>query len=301
MRLRIGTRGSALALAQARWVESRLRALRPGLETELAVIKTAGDALSERGAPPPAPAAGAANVKALFVKEIEAALLEGSIDAAVHSAKDLPAELPEPLSIAAYPEREDPRDVFIGAKGLRELAVGARIGTTSLRRRIQLAIARPDVEFVPMAGNVDTRLKRLAAGAVDGLVLAAAGLARLGLSGRARETLDPELVVPAPGQGALAVEARRDRREVMGLLAGLDDPAARVEVELERSFVRRLGGGCATPLGALARAEGGAGVEFTVFWSDPDGGRPTRLKGRAGRRPEELDSLVEGLAGRLLG
>ncbi|MFH1726364.1 MAG: hydroxymethylbilane synthase [Elusimicrobiota bacterium] len=313
-RLRLGTRGSALARAQSRWVADRLREAHPGLDVELVVISTSGDRFSEamnapvppgRGpraaeAEPPAPD-GSPNVKAMFVKEIESALLDGGVDLGVHSAKDLPAELPEGLVVSAYPWREDPRDVFIGGPACRtwrRLPAGSVIGTASLRRRIQLGQSRPDVTFETVRGNVDTRLRKLEAGGVSGLVLALAGLRRLGREAVPHEVLSPDLLVPAPGQGALAIEARSDREDVREALRPLADERTRLEVELERAFLREAGGGCSTPLGALARVEDGE-VLVRVFWSDPDGRNPARFSLRGGTRPEELAALVDGLRGRL--
>lgn len=294
--LRLGTRGSALAQAQARWTAGRLSELHPGLEVELVVVETSGDRFSLA---PDGPAAGAPNVKAMFVKEIEEGLLSGELDLGVHSAKDLPGALPEGLAVAAYPPREDPRDVWIGRGGTAFEAApeGARVGTASSRRRLQLQAARAGLSFAPIRGNVDTRLRRLEEGRVDALVLAAAGLKRLGLSPAGARPLSPELVVPAPGQGALALESRLDRAEVRALLAPLDCERTRREVELERALLLAVGGGCSTPLGALARAEGRT-LSLSVFWSDPAGTSARRLSGRA-ERPEELSSLVSGLAERL--
>ncbi|MDE2291226.1 MAG: hydroxymethylbilane synthase [Elusimicrobia bacterium] len=303
--LRMGTRGSPLARAQSSWYARLLESKHPGLSVETVAIKTSGDTLSERvgegrfdaaapGVPDP-------NVKAMFVKEIETALLERRVDFAVHSAKDLPADVPAELTLAGFPVREDPADVFIGAPGVAAFAAlpdGAAVGTASLRRQIQLRKARPDLSFVSLRGNVDTRLRKLAEGRAAGIVLALAGLRRLGLDKTPHEVLPTELVVPAPGQGALAVECRADAAGVLALLAPTLDERTRLEVDVERRLLKAVGGGCATPLGALARAEGAA-VSLTVFWSDAGGLRPRRLSGRAGLRPEELDSLVDGLAARL--
>jgi len=279
--------------------------LHPGLEIELVSIVTSGDRFSasvNRGENPVEPtSAEAPNVKAMFVKEIERALLDGSVDFAVHSSKDLPADLLEGMSIGAFPKREAPWDVFIGRKGVAafsDLPRGARLGTGSLRRQIQLKQVRPDLTFVPIRGNVDTRLRKLEEGEVDGIILAAAGLRRLGKEGIGHENLSAELIVPSPGQGALALEFRSDREDVRAVLAAFDDENTRLEVELERAFMRDMGGGCSTPLGALARSKPD-GVEFTVFWSDSEGRRPVRLSGRSGKRPEELASLAEGLRGRI--
>lgn len=301
--LRMGTRGSPLARAQSSWYARLVEAANPGLSVESVLIKTSGDTLSERvnegryEAPP-----ADANVKAMFVKEIEAALLEGRVDFAVHSAKDLPADLPDGLVLAGFPRREDPRDVFIGAPGVArfaDLPQGAVVGTASLRRQIQLRAARPDLSFTALRGNVDTRLRKLAEGRASGIILALAGLRRLGLDKTPHEVLGPDLVLPAPGQGSLAVECRADRDDVLAALAPTFDADTRLETDLERSLLKRVGGGCATPLGALARA-GACEVAVSVFWSDAAGARPTRAAGKAGRRPEELDSLVAGLAERVL-
>ncbi|MFH2202957.1 MAG: hydroxymethylbilane synthase [Elusimicrobiota bacterium] len=298
--LRLGTRGSALATTQSAWVAERLRELHPGLAVELVTIVTSGDKFSaaiDRGESTPLPEGGAPNVKAMFVKEIESALLDGSIDLAVHSSKDLPVELPAGLILGAFPQREEPWDVFIGRAGVRylkDLPLGSVVGTASLRRQIQLAQYRPDLKFAPIRGNVDTRLRKLEEGAADGIILAAAGLRRLGRGDQPHEILTCETLVPAPGQGALALEVCAERAEVRDIIAKIDDEATRLEVEVERKFMRDMGGGCATPLGALARSRPD-GVEFTVFWSEEDGSGAMRLSGRSGKRPEELASLAEGL------
>ncbi|MBI5594472.1 MAG: hydroxymethylbilane synthase [Elusimicrobia bacterium] len=308
--LRMGTRGSPLAKAQSSWYARLLEKANPGLSVESVLIKTSGDTLSERinegryEAPAAASEAlgeAAPNVKAMFVKEIEAALFDKRVDFAVHSAKDLPADIPEGLVLAGYPVREDPRDVFIGAPGrasLAQLPQGAKVGTASLRRQIQLRASRPDLSFVALRGNVDTRLRKLAEGQASGIVLALAGLRRLGLAGTRHEVIGIDAVIPAPGQGALALECRADAAAVLAMLAPTLDEKTRLEVDIERRFLKAVGGGCATPLGALARVEAGE-VSMVVFWSDVEGKKPVRLSGRAGRRPEEISSLVDGLAGRL--
>lgn len=278
MKLRMGTRGSALALAQSGIVAAAVARLEPGLEVETVRIQTSGDRFSLQS---PQQARGLAQgTKGLFVKEIEEALADGRVDFAVHSAKDLPAQLMEGLLIAAYPQREDPRDAFIGRGGASwsGLGPGARLGTSSLRRQVQLLAARPALAVVPMRGNVDTRLRKLQEGLCDGLVLARAGLLRLGLSHIPHEPLPEETLLPAPGQGALALEARADRQEVVSLLGRLDHAGTRLEVELERIVVQELGGGCSVPL--AARAEAGEGqARLSVFFSDPDGSRSVRLAG----------------------
>lgn len=317
---RYGTRGSALALAQSAAVAQTLQE-RFGLAVERSVIATSGDrfaAQSPGGGPtaeprvgadqprvgadqPPDPAGSTPNVKAMFVKEIEEALLDGSIDFAVHSAKDLPAELPRGLVLAAFPPREDPRDAFIPAGPIGSFAaLGARprIATGSLRRQIQLKLARPDAEFAAVRGNVDTRLRRLDSGEFDGLVLAVAGLKRLGLASRRHEALAVDVVIPAPGQGALAIEAREDRADVLRLLGLIDDRTTRLEVDAERAFLATVGGGCATPLGCLARVEGSR-IALRAFWSEPDGSRPRRksVDGEAGEGPALARKLAHDLLG----
>lgn len=272
----MGTRGSALAIAQSGWVVRQLQALEPRLEVETVVIKTSGDLF---GAVPPKEALKLSqSTKGLFVKEIEEALSEGRVDFAVHSAKDLPSELAPGLRIAAYPAREDARDVFIGRKGLswKDLSSGMTVATSSLRRSVQLKEARPGVKTVPMRGNVDTRLRKLAEEGLDGLLLAAAGLKRLGRSDVKAEPVAEDVIVPATGQGALAVETRAEKSAAAELIGKLDDRLTRVCVETERAFLAALGGGCATPLGAHARTDG-ASVTLSVFWSRDDGSGAVRL------------------------
>ncbi len=286
MKLKLGTRGSALALVQASWVETRLRELNPGLEVERVVITTSGDRFSQQGGQ------GGAFDKGLFVKEIEEALLDGRVDLGVHSSKDLPAELPEALHIGAFPERESPRDVLIarGGGGLSGLPQGARIGSASLRRQVQLRMLRPDLVPVELRGNVDTRLRKLAAGECDALVLAEAGLKRLGKS------VDGEVIdiVAAPGQGALALECRKDDAATNALLAPLDDRKTRVEVEAERAFLQAMGGSCRMPLGALGELDGNW-LRLSVFWSDMEGRRPVKLTARTKTEPAKIAEAVSRL------
>lgn len=266
-RIVVGTRRSALAMTQTQWVIERLKALGTGHAFAVQPIVTKGDrildvTLSKIGG------------KGLFVKEIEQALLDGEADLAVHSLKDLPAELPDGLVIAAVPPREDPRDALISRDGRRfeELPAGAVVGTSSLRRAAQLRAWRPDLRVVPLRGNVDTRLKRLEAGDFDAIVLAAAGLARMGWLNRVTEFLPPERVIPAVGQGALAVECRADDDEVLALVARLNDCDTERAVRAERAFLHRLNGGCQVPLGAHAVVEGDR-VRLTGFVGAPDGSR----------------------------
>ncbi|HET9400512.1 MAG TPA: hydroxymethylbilane synthase [Candidatus Acidoferrales bacterium] len=249
--LRIGSRGSALALWQANFVKVRLERECAAV-CEIRVIKTTGD----RQQSAPLTAFGG---KGVFVKEIEEALLRDEIDLAVHSMKDVPTEIPEELTIAAICERVDVRDALISSSGrkLADLPHGSRVGTSSLRRRAQLMRARPDLEFVELRGNVDTRLKKLDAGDCDALVLAWAGLDRLGLAARITETLSCEVSLPAVGQGALGIETRRDDEAVIKTVARLDHRATRAAVLAERELLREVEGGCQIPLGAWARTESG--------------------------------------------
>jgi hydroxymethylbilane synthase len=265
--IRLGTRGSALALAQAAWVGERL-----GAQYELVTLTTAGD----RGA--------AVGDKSRWVSELERALLAGEIDVAVHSAKDVPAELADGLEIVAIPAREDPRDAICGASSLSELASGARVGTSSLRRAAQIRAARADLEVVEVRGNVDTRLRKRAAGECDALVLAVAGLARLGRVDAVDGLLDE--FVPAAGQGALALEARPGRLAIAGLI----DAEATACVTAERELTRALGASCNTPVGAHARMLDGGEIELTAWIGRPDGSAwlSDRLRGR----PEGLGVAV---------
>ena len=259
MKLRIGTRGSKLAMAQAREVAAGLAA--HGVEGELVPIATSGD----RGAPLSSSPAGA---KGLFVAEIVRALQNGDVDLAVHSAKDLPSEDPSAVVVGAVPRRADPFDVLVTREPT--LGEGAVVGTSALRRRAQLARSRPELRARDLRGNVDTRLRKLAEGDVDAVVLAAAGLARLGITPEHWTPLPLDEMVPAPGQGALAVQARANDRAVLDIVRQLDDERSRAAFEAERGVVAAVGGGCALPLGAYAerRAEG---VRVLAVVVRPDG------------------------------
>ena len=242
--LTIASRGSQLALWQARWVQSRLAEL--GRESNIEIIKTTGDKIAD------VPLAKV-GTKGLFTKEIEEALLERRADLAVHSLKDLPTELPAGLTLAATPPREDPRDALVGRK-LDQLQRGAKVGTSSLRRAAQLKRLRPDLVVESIRGNLDTRVRKLEEGQYDAILLACAGLKRLGWAERIAEILEPEAMCPAVGQGALAVETRIGDE---GRVAELDDSATRVAVTAERAVLGALGGGCQVPIGAHARLEDG--------------------------------------------
>ncbi|MBN1918168.1 MAG: hydroxymethylbilane synthase [Verrucomicrobia bacterium] len=248
---RVATRASALALAQTEVVVERLRTLFPRKRFEVVTIKTTGDAATAGGREPLG--------KGIFVKEIEEALLAGEADMAVHSLKDLPTELPPGLTIAAIPERADPRDALISKTGaqLDELPAGAVIGTGSNRRAAQLLACRPDLRVEPIRGNLDTRLTKLEGTrepgvAYDAIIVAVAGCRRLRLENRITEIISPHTMLPAPGQGALAIEVRNDSAGILDIARALDDEAARRTTTAERAFLRALGGGCRTPIGALA-------------------------------------------------
>jgi hydroxymethylbilane synthase len=304
--LRIGTRRSALALWQARHISDRLRALHPGLEVSLVEMSTQGDRFLS---------ASLATVggKGLFVREIEDALLRGDVDLAVHSLKDLPADVPAGLVLGPSPEREDPRDALVGRGGrnLAALPAGARVGTSSLRRTVQLRALRPDLSVLALRGNVPTRLERTRSTGAEGLdavILALAGLRRLGLAAEASELLPLEHFVPAVGQGVLGLERRADDLEVRDLLAPLDHPPTTLAVRAERALLARLGAGCTVPLGAHAVLEG-SGLRMTALVGDPDTGqlwRQTELGAldapeRLGRSVAEslLEQGAEGVLRRL--
>jgi len=248
--LKIGTRGSKLALWQANWVKSSLEAKHPSLSIELVLIKTKGDKILDV---PLAKVGG----KGLFVKEIEEALLSGRIDLAVHSMKDMPGEIPKGLCIGAIPEREIPQDVLISRnkKRLSKLGLGAKIGTSSLRRQAQLLHARPDLVVLPLRGNVDTRLKKLETENLDAIILAAAGVKRLGLENRITEYLDENIMLPAVGQGALCIEARQNDPLVEPIVATLEHPLTRTIILGERAFLNRLEGGCQVPIAAYGKID----------------------------------------------
>jgi hydroxymethylbilane synthase len=245
MRIRIATRKSPLAVWQAEHVGSLLRAQHAGAEIELVELMTKGDKILDQ-------ALSKVGGKDLFVKEIEEALLDGRADVAVHSLKDMPTVLPEGLVIGAFPEREDPRDALVSLQGytIATLPHGAKVATSSLRRQAQLLRRRPDLSISPIRGNVQTRLRKLAEHGFDATVLALAGLVRLGLANVVSEVLEPEVSLPAIGQGILAVETRAGER---ALVAGLDDPRSRTAATAERGFLHRLRGGCQVPIAAFAR------------------------------------------------
>ena len=290
MKLRLGTRGSPLALAQCKWVAGALGAL--GTEVEIIPIRTSGDRLAHV-------ALGDFGGKALFVKEIEEALLDGRTDVGVHSLKDMPAALPAGLHIAAYPRREDPRDVLVTRTGggLDELGERAVVGTSSLRRRVLLLARRPDLRVEPIRGNVETRLAKLESGAYDAIIVASAGLVRLGLTPAHAVALPAEEFLPAAGQGVLGLEARAADRPTLELLVRLDDTRTRSEAQAERAFLHRLGAGCHTPVAGYARCDGDA-LSLTGLVASPDAA--TMLRAAISGPASAADALGQKLADDLL-
>ena len=293
MVIRIGTRASQLALAQAFWVRDRISDRYPDTKIEIVKIRTRGDRIIDR----PLSSIGG---KALFVKEIEEALQRNDIDVAVHSLKDVPAEIPDNLHIGIIPEREDPHDVIISRNNslLANLAQGSSIGTSSLRRTAQLLHYRPDLNVIPLRGNLDTRLRKLYTEDLQAIIIAAAGLRRLGLSERITQSLPIGIMVPAIGQGALGLELRRDDHKVKSFLAFLDHYPTRVAVEAERSFLLELKGGCELPVGAHAMLDGKV-VHLDALVASPDGKRIFRnsMEGPA----DEAGLIGARLARMLLG
>ena len=290
--LRIGTRGSLLAMKQSQNIKAALEALWPGLRVELTIIKTMGDKIQDV---PLAKVGG----KGLFVKELEDALLVRSVDLAVHSMKDVPSILPEALEIAIVPEREDPRDVLIirEGKSLSDLLPGAKVGTSSLRRSAQVKRLRPDIETRDLRGNLDTRLRKLEEGLYDAIILAAAGMHRMGWQDRITCYLDPAEFVPAIGQGALGIEIRSEDEEMRRFLTPLHHPDTATAVEAERAFLKELEGGCQVPIGGYARVHGEI-VEFSGLVASLDGRKVFRDTRSAPRT--EARSLGKQLAQELL-
>lgn len=287
-RLTVGTRGSALALAQTNWVAQRLRAAHPGLEVAVQTIQTEGDRTQPANIP-----LSTFGEKGIFAKEIEAALLASAVDLAVHSMKDLAPVLPEGLQIAAVPEREDPRDTVLGAK-LADLPAGARVGTGSVRRTALLAQLRPDLDVLSIRGNVDTRIRKLREGQYDAILLAVAGLNRLGRQNEIAEILDPEEFVPDPGQGALAIQTRVGDDETNALVTALDHPDSHIAIRAERAYLNALGAGCQTPVGAWARFIDGKLV-LTAMLVVPDGSIKRETLAGAPEEAEELGRKIANL------
>ena len=293
MNLRIGSRGSQLALWQANHIVGLLRG--QGHAVEIEIIKTTGDRLQEV-------TFAQVGSKGMFTKEIEEALAEGRVDLAVHSLKDLPTELPEPFALAATPPRVDPRDAFVSVKypSLAALPVGAKVGTSSQRRRAQLKALRPDIDAIEFRGNVDTRLRKLAEGQVDAILLAAAGLERLGKTDWVREKLDPMNFCPAAGQGSLGIETRKDDGATIEAVAFLDHAPTRFAVTAERAALAALGGGCQVPIGIHCREaflESGSLPSDEIFAvvAAPESGKAIRVhhsEQRSKNDPVALGRLI---------
>jgi hydroxymethylbilane synthase len=292
-RLRIGSRGSQLALWQANHISALLR--EKGHEVEIEVIKTTGDKILDV-------ALAKVGTKGMFTKEIEEALLENRVDLAVHSLKDLPTELAPEFEIAAITKRENPRDAFLSRhfESINALPQKARVGTSSLRRQAQLKAIRPDLDIFPLRGNVDTRLRKMEEGQYDAIILASAGLNRLGLTRWIREIIPPEIMCPAAGQGALGIEIRHGDTETRKHLVFLNDYATRISVEAERALLNELGGGCQVPIGAHAEVVGGD-IKLIGVVARPDGSLVLRDV-RHGNDPvalgEELGKFLLNRGGR---
>jgi hydroxymethylbilane synthase len=282
-RLRIGSRGSQLALWQANHISALLR--ERGHEVELEIIRTTGDKITDV-------ALAKVGTKGMFTKEIEEALAAGRVDLAVHSLKDLPTEVSQGFEIAAVTQRENPRDVFCSRKykSIEDLPRGARVGTSSLRRQAQLKAVRPDLKIHPLRGNVDTRLRKLEAGEYDAIILAAAGLNRLGKTELVRQIIPAEVMCPAAGQGALGIEIRAGDPATRQHLAFLDDAAARATTTCERALLNKLGGGCQVPIGAFAEVRNGQ-LHLEAIVADPDGSTVLR-ESRDGSDPVQLGEFV---------
>lgn len=290
--LRIATRKSPLAIWQAEHVAATLTRANPGLQVELVGMSTQGDRILDS---PLAKIGG----KGLFVKELEQGMLEGRADIAVHSMKDVPVDLPQGLHLGVILEREDPRDAFVSAAhgGLSELPEGARVGTSSLRRQCQLRSRRPDLRIAPLRGNVNTRLAKLDGGEFDAIILAAAGLKRLGFEARIRAHLDPADSLPAIGQGAIGIECRADDERVNALIAPLHHGGTACCVRAERAMNRRLMGGCQVPIAGFAELEGGE-LWMRALVGEPDGSRVIRAERRGSSA--EAEALGEALGEELL-
>jgi hydroxymethylbilane synthase len=282
-KIRIGSRGSQLALWQANHISALLR--EKGHEVEIEIIKTTGDKITDV-------ALAMVGTKGMFTKEIEEALAENRVDVAVHSLKDLPTQLPPGFELVAITKRVNPRDVFLSVKygSISALPKGARVGTSSLRRQAQLKVVRPDLDIHPLRGNVDTRMRKLEEGEYDAIILAAAGLTRLGKTQLVKETLTEDFMCPAAGQGALGIEIREGDVEMRKHLAFLDDADARATTTCERALLNKLGGGCQVPIGAFAQVREGV-VHLTAVVAQPDGSLILR-ENQSGGEPVALGEAV---------
>lgn len=266
MKIVVGTRGSKLAVTQTNWVIDRLKEKNPSVEFEVKIIKTKGDIIQHVSL-------DKIGDKGLFVKEIEQQLLDGGIDMAVHSMKDMPSSLPEGLKFASIPKREDPRDVLIlkeGYNSLEDLPKGATIGTGSKRRKYQLLNHRPDLNIVPIRGNVDTRIRKIVDENLDGVVLAASGILRVGLEEKISYYLPTDIVVPAPAQGALAIEIRKNEPKIDEVINSLKDEITEIQVSAERGFLDGVNGSCHIPMGAYCEVDGET-IKLTGLYGDEEG------------------------------
>lgn len=290
--IRIATRKSPLALWQAEFVKAELLKLHPGLQVELVKMVTQGDKILDT---PLAKVGG----KGLFVKELEVGMLEGEADIAVHSMKDVPVEFPEGLHLAVICEREDPRDAFVSNNynSIDELPKGAKVGTSSMRRECQLRANRPDLEILSLRGNVNTRLKKLDDGEYDAIILASAGLKRLGFESRIKHSIDPLVSLPAIGQGAVGIECRSNDKRINNLIAPLNHEETSIRVRAERAMNSRLEGGCQVPIGGYAVIEHGV-ILLRGLVGKPDGTQI--IRGDISGKPEDAEELGTVLADDLL-
>lgn len=291
MKIRVGTRGSNLALIQTNWAIDRLKEKFPEVEFEVKIIKTKGDKILHLSL-------DKIGDKGLFVKEIESQLLEGEIDLAVHSMKDMPAEVVEGLKFAAVPKREDPRDVIILREGLNsfdELPIGATIGTGSKRRKYQLLRKRPDLNIVPIRGNIETRISKIESENLDGIVLAASGVIRADLEEKITEFLPVDLMIPAPAQGALALEIRENDEELEKMIDAIRDEISQIQTDAERSYLAGIDGSCHIPMGAYCEVDGEK-LTLTGIFGDEDGEKITVASIEGDRdNPKELGSNLAKL------
>ena len=291
MKIRVGTRGSNLALIQTNWAIDRLKEKFPEVEFEVKIIKTKGDKILHLSL-------DKIGDKGLFVKEIESQLLEGEIDLAVHSMKDMPAEVVEGLKFASVPKREDPRDVIILREGLNsfdELPIGATIGTGSKRRKYQLLRKRPDLNIVPIRGNIETRISKIESENLDGIVLAASGVIRADLEEKITEFLPVDLMIPAPAQGALALEIRGNDEELEKMIDAIRDEISQIQTDAERSYLAGIDGSCHIPMGAYCEVDGEK-LTLTGIFGDEDGEKITVVSLEGDRdNPKELGSNLAKL------
>lgn len=291
MKIRVGTRGSNLALIQTNWAIDRLKEKFPEVEFEVKIIKTKGDKILHLSL-------DKIGDKGLFVKEIENQLLEGEIDLAVHSMKDMPAEVVEGLKFAAVPKREDPRDAIILREGLNsfdELPIGATIGTGSKRRKYQLLRKRPDLNIVPIRGNIETRISKIESENLDGIVLAASGVIRVDLEEKITEFLPVDLMIPAPAQGALALEIRENDEELEKMIDAIKDEISQIQTDAERSYLAGIDGSCHIPMGAYCEVDGEK-LTLTGIFGDEDGEKITVVSLEGDRdNPKELGSNLAKL------